>query len=347
MTKDILIIGSGQAGLATAYYLRRANVDFSLLDAEDGAGGAWRHAWDSLQCFSPAAYSSLPGWQMPQGEVGEYPTRDDVINYLRRYEEHYGFEIERPITVQTVERDGEALLALTDHGVRRARIIISTTGTWNRPYIPNYEGQANFIGEQIHSAQYRSPESFTGKTVMIVGGGNSAAQILGEVSKVAETIWVTVQEPAFLPDDVDGRVLFARATARIQGNGNQELPGGLGDIVMVPSVREARDRGVLHSVRPFARFRQHGVVWQDGSETNVDAVIWCTGFSPALEHLRSLGVLEQNGKVDVEHNQSVKEPRLWLIGYGDWTGAASATLIGAGRTARETVSRIVAALDAY
>ena len=344
MPREILIIGSGQAGLAVAYYLRRAGADFSLLDAEDGAGGAWRHVWDSLHCFSPAAYSSLPGWQMPQDMVDEFPSSDDVINYLRQYEERYAFEIERPITVCAVERDGETLVARTDRGDRRARIIISATGTWNRPYIPDYEGRAHFMGEQIHSAHYHSPEPFAGKTVLIVGGGNSAAQILAEVSKVTETIWVTVSEPAFLPDDVDGRVLFSRATARIRNKEAQILPGGFGDIVMVPPVREARERGVLHSVRPFAKFTQQGVVWHDGSATTVDAVIWCTGFNAALEHLRPLGVVEENGKVVVEHNQSVKEPGLWLMGYGDWTGAASATLIGAGRTAREIVPRIIEAL---
>ncbi len=345
MTKDIVVIGGGQAALATAYYLRRAAVDFVLLDAEEGPGGAWRHAWDSLRCFSPAAYSSLPGWMMPQASGADYyPTRDDVQDYLRRYEQRYAFPIERPVAVHAVERDGDALVAKTERGDWRGRIVISATGTWNRPYCPDYEGQRDFAGLQLHSAHYRSPASFAGKSVLIVGGGNSAAQILAEVSRVASTTWVTLQEPKFLPDDVDGRVLFDRATARLRGGAGHDLPGGLGDVVMVPSVREARTRGVLGSVRPFSRFTQSGVVWPDGRATAVDAVIWCTGFKPALEHLRSLDVVETDGRVAVEHNRSVKEPRLWLMGYGDLTGAASATLIGAGRTARETVPLIAEAL---
>jgi cation diffusion facilitator CzcD-associated flavoprotein CzcO len=155
---------------------------------------------------------------------------------------------------------------------------------------------------------------------------------------------VTLQEPKFLPDEVDGRVLFDRATARLRGAAGPDLPGGLGDVVMVPSVREARARGVLGSVRPFSRFTQNGVVWADGRAAASDVVIWCTGFKPALEHLRSLDVVEADGRVVVERNRAVKEPRLWLMGYGDWTGAASATLIGAGRTARATVPLVVAAL---
>lgn len=345
-TRDVVIIGAGQAGLATAYYLRRSATDLVLLDAEDGPGGAWRHTWQSLRCFSPAAYSSLPGWWMPLGGGAEaYPTRDDVLDYLRRYEERYAFEIERPVTVSDLEREDGGLVVKTDRGEWHARAVVSATGTWRHPHLPEYEGQSDFLGLQLHSGRYRSPEPFAGKTVLIVGGGNSAAQILAEVSRVAQTVWVTLQEPRFLPDDVDGRVLFDRATARLRSDGaTGDLPGGLGDIVMVPSVREARDRGVLVNVRPFSRFTPHGVEWPDGRATAVDVVIWCTGFEPAIEHLRSLGVVEADGRVAVVGNRSTKESRLWLMGYGSWTGAASATLIGAGRTAREIVPSMLAAL---
>jgi putative flavoprotein involved in K+ transport len=339
--KDVLVIGGGQAALAIGYFLRRAGVRFDMLDAEQGPGGAWRHAWNSLRCFSPAAYSSLPGWLMPPpAGADDYPSRDDVVAYLARYERRYALEVERPVNVLSIETEGEMLSVRTDRGERRARTVVSATGTWRNPFVPRYEGSADFGGVQIHSAHYRSPEPFAGRRVIVVGGGNSAAQILAEVSRVAATTWVTLEEPVFLPDDVDGRVLFERASARLRESGGV-LPGGLGDIVMVPTVREARERGALRSVRPFVRLIEDGVVWADGSTTATDAVIWCTGFRPALEHLRSLGVIEPDGLVAVEHNRSVKEPRLWLAGYGQWTGGASATLIGAGRTARETVSRIV------
>ena len=113
---------------------------------------------------------------------------------------------------------------------------------------------------------------------------------------------------------------------------------------MVPPVREARERGVLHSVRPFLRFTENGVVWADGREEAVDVVIWCTGFKSALDHLAPLGVIEPDGHIEVTGTRSVHEPRLWLVGYGDWTGYASATLIGVGRTARSTVEQVVTEL---
>lgn len=106
------------------------------------------------------------------------------------------------------------------------------------------------------------------------------------------------------------------------------------------SVTEARERGVLQAVRPFLRFTETGVEWADGSQTPVDAVIWCTGFRSALGHLETLGVCIDEGRVAVDGTHSIEEPRLWLVGYGDWTGAASATLIGVTRTARSTVEEI-------
>ena len=340
--RDVLIIGGGQAGLAVGYFLRRSGLSFSILDGEDGPGGAWTHAWSSLTLFSPAQWSSLPGWPMPAGDH-VYPRREEVVAYLSQYEERYQLPVERPVQVKAVHSTPDHLSVETDRGEWTARAVVSATGTWRAPFIPDYPDQALFGGTQLHSADYKDPQNFAGQRVLIVGGGNSGAQILAEVSKVAKAIWVTLREPTFLADDVDGRVLFARATAKweaLQGGGAAAPVGGLGDVVMIPAVKEARARGILTSVRPFVRFTASGVVWEDGTESHVDAVIWCTGFAPALEHLRPLNIVGSDGRVVVAATRSVAEPRLWLVGYGDWTGFASATLIGVTRSARETAREI-------
>lgn len=341
---DVIVVGGGQAGLAIAYYLRRAELSFVILDAGEGSGGAWVHTWDSLHLFSPAAFSSLPGWPMPAGDTHAFPARDEVIAYLTRYEQRYGFAIERPCVVQEVVPVAEGLqVGLTSGRCLTARAVVSATGTWSAPFVPSYPGQDLFGGTQLHSAFYRSPKPFRGRRVLVVGGGNSGAQIFAELADVAAATWVTVQEPIFLPDDVDGRVLFERASARVRG---EDGPAGFGDIVMVPPVKAARDRGILHAIRPFARFTTDGVIWPDGTAEQIDAVIWCTGFRAATAHLQPLGCVGPGGRVEVVDQRAVAEPRLWLAGYGNWTGAASATLIGAGRTARELVPRIVEALAA-
>jgi len=115
---------------------------------------------------------------------------------------------------------------------------------------------------------------------------------------------------------------------------------------MVPSVKEARTRGVLQSVRPFKAFTADGVICPDGRATPVDAVIWCTGFRWALDHLEPVGIVENDGQITVRGTHAVREPRLWLVGYGEWTGFASATILGVGRTARATVAEIDTFLQA-
>lgn len=343
-----MVIGGGQSGLATGFYLRRSGLvpgeDFVILDAADHPGGAWARMWPTLRTFSPTQYSSLPGWMMPPwtGDNG-YPPAAHVVDYLTRYEQRYELDVRRSAAVRSVTRgEGGLLQVHSERGDWLAGLVVSATGTWSRPFVPTYPGR--FAGRQLHTADYRQAADFAGQRVLIVGGGNSAAQILAEVSAVAETTWVTLRPPRFLPDDVDGRALFEIATqrhrARLAGESDGGRVAGLGDIVMVESVRRARDRGVLHAREPFARLVGHGVRWHDGSESSFDAMIWCTGFRPVLGHLAGLGLRGPDGLIPTDGTEAIKEPRLNLIGYGDWTGPASATLVGAGRTARELVARI-------
>jgi cation diffusion facilitator CzcD-associated flavoprotein CzcO len=329
------------------YYLRRAGLAFELLDDQPAPGGAWPHGWASLRLFSPAEASSLPGWLMPRPADQGFPARDAVIDYLMQYEQRYALPVRRPVRVAAVRRSGRGFAVQTDAGTWQARAVVCATGSWSNPFIPVYHGQADFGGVQLHSAHYQDSISFAGQRVLVVGGGNSGAQVLAEVSRVADTTWVTEKEPRFLPDDVDGRVLFSQATQRYyaQTGSAPAPPPSLGDVVMVDSVKEARGRGALGSVRPFARFTKTGVVWADGREEAVDAVIWCTGFRPALSFLAGLGVVQPNGLVATTGTQATALPGLWLVGYGSWTGFASATLIGVGRSARATVDEIKAQLS--
>jgi cation diffusion facilitator CzcD-associated flavoprotein CzcO len=225
---------------------------------------------------------------------------------------------------------------------------VSATGNWGNPVTAPASVAAAFRGVQIHSAHYRGAEPFRGKRVVVVGGGNSGAQITAELVEAADVHWVTRDPPRFLPDDVDGRALFAQATERYLALRDGRTPPpvlSLGDIVAVPVVRSARDRGLLQSEPVFDRLDRDGATWPDGTRRPVDAVIWAIGFQPALAHLESLGVIGSDGRVATQGTGAVAAPRLWLVGYGDWTGYASATLIGVGRTARATAEEVKAALS--
>lgn len=344
MICDVVVIGGGQTGLCAAYFLRRAGLSYVVLDAEEAPGGAWRHAWDSLRLFSPAGWSSIAGWPMPQ-KSEPYPSRNDVIEYLSQYEQRYRIPVERPVFVERVELSDQGFKVLARDGrVWNARAVLSATGTWRKPFVPDYPGLDTYTGLQLHSAEYRSPQRFTGKRVGIVGGGNSAAQILAEIAPLADATWMTSDPPAYLPDDVDGRVLYERATERWRAHQEGREPdlSIAGDIVMVAPVKVARERGFFVSRPAPARFTAGGVEWNDGSSKALDAVVWCTGFKPALDHLRALRIVNEEGFVAMDGTRfrSADVAGLWLLGYGDWAGVASATLIGVTRSAREVVQQI-------
>ena len=348
---DVIIIGGGQSGLASAYYLRRKNIDFLILDNQKESGGAWLHTWDSLRLFSPAEHSSLPGWFMPKTD-DEYPHKNDVIDYLKKYEERYEFPVERPVNVENVSYEDEQFVLHTDNGEYRCKVLISATGTWKKQFIPNIEGLESFKGESVHSAHYKSPKDFEGKNVLVVGEGNSGAQIAAELYETSNVTWMTKNEPDFMDKEIDGRHLFEINTKRYKKKKEQkehDLPedkeevlkayGTKWGIVQVPPVREALKKGQLEHEPQAQKFTEDGIIDHKGNFKPIDAIIWCTGFRPALDHLKSLDIFDGE-RVKCEELRSTGYPNLWFIGYGNWTGFASATLIGVGRTAKHAAESI-------
>ncbi len=339
---DVVVVGGGQAGLASGYFLRRAERSFTILDAESAPGGAWLHTWPSLRLFSPARWSSLPGWLMPP-TASTYPTRDEALAYFAAYAERYALPIERSVRVRSASASGARILLDTSAGEILAGAVIATTGTWTNPVLPSFPGLDSFTGRQLHSARYAGPEEFRGQRVLVIGAGNSGAQIFADLIDVADVTWVTASPPVFLPDDVDGQVLFDQATVRYQAikeGRTPPPPRSLGDIVMVESVRRIRDRGLLDSRRLFERCTRDGVVWPDGTTERVDAIIFATGFKPALAAFAPLAHVDERGRLPMQGLHAAAHPRLFPLGYGDWTGFASATIVGVGRAARAIVDEI-------
>lgn len=334
---DIVVIGGGQAGLACGYYLRRAGLDHVILDRQDCSGGAWRATWPSLRLFSSSIHSSLPGRPMPP-HPDTFPPVDHALDYLAAYERRYDLPIERPVQVADVRSLDDELEVVTDRGDLGARYVINATGTWTAPFVPQVQGASAFRGRELHSAHYRGPQAFTGQRVAVVGGGNSGVQITADLIDHAEQVsLVSARRLRFLPDEVDGRHLFDQATARLDEEDGEAA--FVGNIVALPQVRAARAKGALRLRAMFDRMTPGGAVI--GREhLDLDAVIWCTGYRPALRHLRSLGLRSSKGIPDVAGNRSVKDPRVCFVGYGDWTGPASATLSGVGRTAKALVAEL-------
>lgn len=318
---EAIVIGGGQSGLATAYYLLRAGVDTVVLDDQPAPGGAWRHVWPSMTLFSTAEFSNLPGWPMRHYEG--FPPAEHVVDYLTAYERRYRIRVERPVAVERVDYDEGVYHVHAGDETWTTRNVVAATGTSSAPFVPSYPG--TFSGTQWHSANYPGPAPFRGTSVAVVGGANSGAQIAAELTEVADVTWYTRREPRWMPDEVDGRVLFRRNRQRALAIGRGEPDPGadsdLGDIVVLPEVRRARDSGSLRATPIFSSL----------DEVEATHLIWCTGFRPALRAVRKL--------MDAD---TPRYPGLVLVGYGDWTGPGSATITGVGPFAKQAAREVAA-----
>src|SRR3954447_9912748 len=343
---DVVVIGAGQAGLSAAWSLARQGfapeAGFVVLDGEQRRGGAWQHRWPSLTVGTTHRVHELPGLPF-EPDADEVRAAEAVPAYFADYERRFGLPVHRPVRVTAVSRsDDGRFLVRTDSGDWTARAQVNATGTWTRPFIPHYPGQETFTGRQLHTVDYRSAEEFTGRHVVVVGGGASAVQLLGEISAVTSTTWVTRRPPVwregpFRPED--GRVAVALVERAVREG---RVPGsvvGVTGLVVTPWVREARERGVLDRLPVFDRPTPDGVAWDDGRSVRADAVLWATGFRAALGHLAPLGLRAPGGGIAMDGTRVVAEPRLHLVGYGP-----SASTIGANRAGQSAVRQLVRTL---
>ncbi|MGY1774184.1 NAD(P)-binding domain-containing protein [Blastococcus sp. SYSU D00813] len=331
---DVVVVGGGQGGLSTAYHLARLGFPresgFVVLDADEGAGGAWRHRWPSLTVGTTHRVHDLPGLAFPGR--GEQPAAEAVPAYFAEYERRFALPVHRPVQVTAVRRDGEGFRVETPAGDWSARAVVNATGTWTRPFVPRYPGQDTFRGRQLHTVDYRSAAEFAGQSVVVVGGGASALQLLGEISEVARTTWVTRRPPVWREgpfDEAAGREAVARVAAAVrEGRSPGSVVGNTG-LVVTPWIAAARDRGALERLPVFDRITPDGVAWDDGRSVRADAILWATGFRAAVAHLAPLHLRAPGGAIPVDGTRVVGEPRLHLVGYGP-----TASTIGANRGGR-------------
>lgn len=357
MEVDVAVVGAGQAGLSAAYFLRRAGLEretgFVVLDADAAPGGAWQHRWPSLRFGTAHRIYQLPG--LPLTGVDETaPAAQVVSGYFAEYESRLALPVHRPVRVSAVRalsglarfsgpvrQDGTAddrLLVQTDAGDWAARAVVNATGTWTKPFWPHYPGMDVFRGRQLHTVDYRGAEEFAGQHVVVVGGGNSAVQLLAEISAVTTTTWVTRREPQWREgpfDEQAGRDAVALVEQAVREGRPPASVVSVTGLAVTPAVAAARDRGALRRLPVFDRLTPDGVSWDDGRFVRADVILWSTGFRAALDHLAPLHLREPGGGIRMVGTRVAKEPRLHLVGYGP-----SASTIGANRAGRAAVREI-------
>ena len=293
----VIVVGGGQSGLAAARTLRELRVPTVILEASDRPTGSWPRYYDSLCVFSPAGYSSMPGMPFP-GPPDHYPGRDEVTDYLGRYAARLDVEIQTNTRVQTIRQDGRAFLVLTEDGRELpASGIVASSGSFSNPYRPSFPGDDTFTGELSHVADYRNATPYAGKRVIVVGAGDSAAQVANELAPLA-TVTIATRHPLrFIPQRLGGRDVhyWLRETGfdTLPAIWLSKITGGsvvTDSVGFEQTLAECRvDRRPM-----FTALDGERVVWSDGQREPVDAIILATGYRPSLSYLRELGALDEH-----------------------------------------------------
>jgi putative flavoprotein involved in K+ transport len=341
---EVVVVGAGQAGLAMGYFLRRQGRDFVILERAGRLAPAWRERWDSLKLFTPRRYSGLPGVLFP-GDPDGYPTRDEVIAYLERYAENFNLAFELNSEVKALDRgdDGRFRLEVDGRTITAEQVVVAT-GPFQSPYVPKLAARLGGDVFQTHAVGYRRPDEVPRGTVLVVGGGNTGFQIAKELSATRKVVLSVGSRQTPLPQRLLDRDLFWWLTkARILdknvesrlgrklstretliGSSPRELKKGYG-VELKPRVVDADGRTV--------RF-------QDGSELEVGAVIWATGYRPDYSWIK-LPIFEADGRL--RHRRGVTDlPGLYFLGL-TWQHTRGSGLIGWVKDDAEFITERIAA----
>lgn len=341
------MIGAGQAGLSAAHHLQRGGLsphaDYVVLDANEGPGGAWRHRWDALTLGRAHGIHDLPGMPLGTPDPTE-PASSVVARYYGDYERQFALPVLRPVRVDAVESRPDGLLQVRAGAQRwTTRTLINATGTWDKPFWPSYPGRASFTGRQLHTHDFTDASDFAGQRVVVVGAGASAVQFLLQLDAAgACTTWVTRRPPAWVERPFDehwGRAVEDRVRARTERGLPTESVVAATGLGLTAQYRAGIDSGVLVSLGPMTRMVPDGVVLAAGRTVTADAIVWATGFRPALDHLAPLHLREPGGGIRTRGVAAAADPRVFLVGYG-----ASASTLGATRAGRAAARGVLDAV---
>jgi putative flavoprotein involved in K+ transport len=350
---ETVVVGGGQAGLSVGYHLARQDLPFVILDANERVGDSWRKRWDSLRLFTPARYNALPGMPFP-GPRHSFSTKNDVADYLEAYAARFELPVRTGVRVDRLSRNGSNFVVdAGDRGFEAENVVVAMA-THQVSWVPPFAHQLDPGVVQLHSGEYRNPSQLQEGGVLVVGVGNSGAEIAVEVAKEHPT-WLAGKETGRVPFRIErapARFVFLPLMFRFIGH--RVLT------VRTPIGRKLRPKLLAHGA-PLVRVKPKDIdalgiervprvvgvrdglpVLEDERVLEVENVIWCTGFRPDFSwiDLPVFGPEEEPNEPTHERGIVPSEPGLYFVGLFFLYAMSSGFLPGVGRDAQHVVKDI-------
>jgi putative flavoprotein involved in K+ transport len=347
---ETLVIGGGQAGLATGYQLSRRDLPYKIIDANERVGDAWRNRWDSLRLFTPNRLNSLPGMPFPGYHWG-FPSKNEMADYLESYARKFDLRVETGVRVESLTREGDRFVATSGDRRFEADNVVVAMSSWQRPRVPDYASELDPRIVQLHVADYKNPGQLQEGDVLVVGAGNSGAEVAIEVARTHKVSLSGAGNGAlpFRPESVAarvlmpfiGRVVFHRVLTTGTPIGRKARPKWIstGEPLIRTKPKDLAASGVERV--PRVTGVQSGLPQlEDGRSLDVANVVWCTGFHPGFSWI-DLPVL---GPQEPLHRRGIveSEPGLSFIGLKFLYSVSSEQIQGVGRDADYIAGKIAA-----
>jgi putative flavoprotein involved in K+ transport len=347
---DVVVIGGGQAGLAVGYHLAQRGLRLIILDANQHIGDAWRNRWDSLRLFTPARCDGLPG--MPFPALGyTYPTKGAMAAYLESYATRFALPVRTGVKVTGLSRQGDRFTVTAGDLRFEAEQVVVAMGNCQVPWVPSFAQELDPSIIQLHAIEYRNRSQLRDGGVLVVGAGNSGAEIALDVVS-GHTTWLSGRDTGHLPFRIEGLTArFIVVPLVLQFLLHRVMT------VNTPIGRKVRAKILTHHGMPLVRIKPKDIAAagvervsrvvgvQDGLPKLADQrllevsnVIWCTGFRPGFSWI-NLPVFE-NGEPVHQRGVVASEPWLYFVGLDFLYAASSSMVQGVGRDAAYIANRI-------
>jgi putative flavoprotein involved in K+ transport len=351
---ETVVVGGGQAGLSVGYHLARRGLSFVILDAHERIGDSWRKRWDSLRLFTPARFNGLDGLLFP-GSAHSFSTKDEVADYLETYAARFRLPVRTGVRVRRVSRNGSRFLVDAEPRLFEADNVVVAMGSYQLPRLPRFAASLDPDIVQLHSGAYRNVAQLREGRVLVVGVGNSGAEIALDVAASLPT-WLAGTESGrvpFRPESVLARHIFLPLMFRVIGHriltvrtpvGRKMRPKLLSHAAPLVRVTPAHlaAAGIQRASRVVGT-RDGLPVLEDESVLPVENVIWCTGFRPDFSwiDLSVFGGQDKEPKEPIHVRGIVAdEPGLYFVGLAFLYAMSSGFLPGVGRDAEHVVKHI-------